>query len=595
VIMNDYSAHVFNGEPREGQSLEEVRDLILAEIEKLKKGDFDPGLKDAVIKDLKLRRLRQFESNSSRASALTDVFIYDLDCAEFLGKYDRMSRITNEDVMAFAKKHYHDNFVTVYKRQGTDPDVFKVEKPQITPIEVNREAQSAFFREFEDLQAPRLEPVFVNFENDIEHYEVFDKVPFHRVQNPNNELFELHYIFDMGTDHDLKLGLAVKYLPYLGTNRYSPEQIQKEFFKIGLDFDVYAGRKRVYVTLKGLEESLEKGVDLFEHLLANARLDQKAYDDLVEGISKERADAKTKKGVILFRAMGSYGKYGPESPFNHILPAEELRATDPEELTRKIHELTSYQHKIYYYGTKPAGEVQSLLEGRHKIPGKLRDYPQPMPFNEKTYPETQVYYVNYDMVQAEIYMLARDVPFEPSIMPYGQLFNEYYGAGLSSIVFQEIRESKALAYAAYSWFSTPSEPDEHHYLNVYLGTQVDKLGETLEAMTALLNEMPEAEKQFNGSVEAVMRKIETDRTPSRRRYWFYDRSQKRGLETDHRELVYNTMQQTNLERFESFFNDHIRGKRFAILVIGNRNDIDLDQLSAFGEVRELELEEVFGY
>ena len=50
---------------------------------------------------------------------------------------------------------------------------------------------------------------------------------------------------------------------------------------MGLYYDVYAAQERVYVTLSGLDESIEEGIQLFEHILANVKTDKialEAYD-----------------------------------------------------------------------------------------------------------------------------------------------------------------------------------------------------------------------------------------------------------------------------------------------------------------------------
>ena len=55
-FMNDYGMHVLGGSPRQGQTLEEVKDLLLSELDNLKKGEFDDWLIEAIINDLKLKK-----------------------------------------------------------------------------------------------------------------------------------------------------------------------------------------------------------------------------------------------------------------------------------------------------------------------------------------------------------------------------------------------------------------------------------------------------------------------------------------------------------------------------------------------------------
>src|SRR5690606_9302916 len=199
----------------------------------------------------------------------------------------------------------------------------------------NRDEKSVFMAAFDSMQSGKLTPLFIDYKKEIQNTAIGD-VPFSYIKNTFNELFELNYILDMGTDHDRKLGLAIKYLPYLGTEKYSAEALQKEFFKLGLSFDVYTSRDKVYVTLTGLEESFEDGVKLFEHILSSVVADEQAYSDLVDGTLKERADAKLEKGTILFSALSNHAKYGAFSPFTNIISEKEMRAIKPADLVSMI-------------------------------------------------------------------------------------------------------------------------------------------------------------------------------------------------------------------------------------------------------------------
>jgi len=218
-----------------------------------------------------------------------------------------------------------------------------------------------------------------------------------------------------------------------------------------------------------------------------------------------------------------------------------------------------------------------------------------MVFPELTPEKTNVYFVDYDMVQAEFLLMGSDGEFDNSVSPYANLFNEYFGSGLSSIVFQEIRESKALAYAAFSSYRVPRFRDQNNFVYAYIGTQVDKMEESMAAMQALMNEMPMVEKQFENARDAVMKKIETDRVSSRGLFWNFDRARTIGLDKDNREYVYNIAKTVTLDNFGQFFDEHIKGKNFQICLIGKKSDLNMSALADRGELHELTLDEIFGY
>ena len=108
------------------------------------------------------------------------------------------------------------------------------------------------------------------------------------------------------------------------------------------------------------------------------------------------------------------------------------------------------------------------------------------------------------MVQANILMVSKDQKMDIGLLPEATLFSEYFGGGLSSIVFQEIREARALAYSAQASFTVPYRTDESHFVYGYVGTQADKLKIATDAMLDLMNDMPKAEKQFNLARESIM-------------------------------------------------------------------------------------------
>ena len=103
----------------------------------------------------------------------------------------------------------------------------------------------------------------------------------------------------VATDNDKKLSIAAGYMEYLGTDQYSPEELKKEFYKLGVNYYVNTGGDRTYVGLNGLKENLPKGLELLEHLWSNAVADEEAYNKYVEKIAKGRQDNKTQKGRIL--------------------------------------------------------------------------------------------------------------------------------------------------------------------------------------------------------------------------------------------------------------------------------------------------------
>lgn len=589
----DYSIFNMTGTPRDGQDLNEVAELLREQLELIKSGDFDAWMVDAVIKDMKLNELRGSESNWGRAGKLTESFVYHRNWEDVVKEYDVMGQLTKQDIVDFANEWFGDNYVQINKRYGENTAV-KVDKPQITPVEIDRESQSAFYQSWDSLESGRLKPEFVDYDKAINTDKMSNGLEFSSIKNENNDLFSLFYILDMGQDNDKELALAVEYLPYLGTSEHTPEELQKELFKLGVRFDVFSSRDQVYVTLRGLNESLEAGLALFEDILADVQPDEEALNSMVEGILKERQDDLRNKRSIMSAAV-NFAQYGADSPMRNMLSVDELRALDAEKLVSKIKDLTSYEHRIFYYGPQEAEDVMDLLTEYHDVPQERRAYPEPKNYVELPLDKNQVLFIDYDMVQSEMMLISRGPKFDVELMPEASLFNQYFGSGLSSIVFQEIRESKALAYSAYSYFTTPSREDESHYVRAYIGAQVDKLPEACDAMLDLMNDLPRADIQFESARDAAMKQIETNRTTRESIFWSYESAKKLGLDYDRRKPIYEALKTMDFASLQQFFDNNIKGNTYTYCVIGNRDLVNHEVLKELGDYREISLEELFGY
>ncbi|GAA4278821.1 M16 family metallopeptidase [Aquimarina mytili] len=590
---NDYGFHLLYGTPKQGQTLDEVKELLLGEIEKIKRGEFDDWLIDAVVNDLKLNRVRQFENASATAYEYLDAFVHFTDWKDRLTMLDEMKRISKQDVIDFAKKHYGNNYVEVHKIKGEDKNIVKVENPEITPVELNRDKESEFIKRFKKMEAPALQPKFVDYKSAIKTTKTANGIPVSYIENETNDLFDLSIILDMGSDNDKKLSLAAGYLDYLGTDKYSPEDLKKEFYKLGISYSVNSSSDITRIGISGLKENLDQGLVLLEHLCQNALADQDTYNKYVDQIAKGRADGKTQKGNIMWNGLLNYGKYGENSRLRNIYTIEELKAINPQELVNIIKDLVNYKQRVFYYGKDIKTAVASL-DKNHLINEELKAYPEKTSYIEK---ETggNVYFVDYDMVQSEMLFLAKGSEFDPKKLAASSLFNTYFGSGLSSIVFQEIRESKSLAYSAFSQYSNAKETGKSNYLYAYIGTQANKMPEAVDAMMELMTNMPEAEQQFNQAKEATLKKIAADRITKANIFWSYEKLEKRGIDYDNREEMYNAIKGMTLADLKTFFDENIKGENYNVLVIGNKKDVNMKALSKLGVVKEMDIDYLFNY
>ena len=114
-----------------------------------------------------------------------------------VGKLSRMSKITKQQIVDFANKYFGDNYAVIYKNKGQDSTIKKMEKPTITPIVMNRDSSSLFLRSIQNSKVTPIEPVFLDFNKDMQKLAAKSNIQVLYKKNPTNDLFTLMYVFDM--------------------------------------------------------------------------------------------------------------------------------------------------------------------------------------------------------------------------------------------------------------------------------------------------------------------------------------------------------------------------------------------------------------
>lgn len=596
-IYEDYSSLIVYGKPREGQSLEDVEKLLWEQIENLRQGHFEDWLPGAVVRDLKLAETKSFEKNQGRAGAITGAFVHGIEWADMVHRWKKLDRITKDDVQAFAQKHLRpDNYAVIYKHHGEDNSAMKVEKPPITAVELNRTDLSAFGQAFLEKTTPDIAPQFLDFKKAIKTARLTQTLKLKAVRQPDNRLFRLYYIFDMGKSSERRLSAATGYMPFLGTSRYSPQQLQQAFYRLGVHFSATCQDERMYLTLSGLDDAFEAGIELMEHLLADLQPNPEALENLKADTLLRRENSKKDKRTILNKAMFNYAKYGKKSPFTDKLTKAEILALKADELTGLLRQLPTFRHEVFYTGRRSIRAVADILKKHHRVPDMLAPTPTGRKYAEAPVRQDKVFFMHFPMVQTELLLLSKGTPkFNVEEFIFSEWYNQYFGYGLSSIVFQEIRESKALAYSAYAYYANPSKRNRAHYLQAYVGTQPDKLRDAVEAFQAILEEMPVSLSQMEHARQSVLKQIAAGRINNADIYWNWRTVRDRGFRHDLRQDIYETLQQAGSDDLLHFHQQHIKGRRFHWLVLGDEKQVDLKYLKTIGKVEKLTLEDVFGY
>jgi predicted Zn-dependent peptidase len=355
---------------------------------------------------------------------------------------------------------------------------------------------------------------------------------------------------------------------------------------------VGAGDNNSTIGISGMDENFEATLALMFDVVRNPVADDETLEKLKAIILKSREDSKKDPGALSL-AVGRYNRYGAESSFLRMLTTEEVNALTVEELQSVIKGLLGYKQTISYTGSLPLDEVKAILAKHYTIDAPLKDTP-PYHFEySRTAAKTEIYFFHKEMAQAQIRFEFPDGKYDESQATPQSLYNSYFAGGMSGIVFQELREARALAYSAGARYLTGERDGAENIMLGVIGCQADKTIESVGAFLDLFENLPESPDRFVQAQGSIANQYRTSKVGFRDvintvRGW-----DKLGLEGDPRKRRFEELQTATLADLMAFHAAHIKGKPKLISIVGDKNKIDMDALAQFGTITEVTLDDIF--
>ena len=595
-LLADAGLAMVVGEPKQGQTLEEVRDLLLGEIEKLRNGEFDEALLNSIVANYRKGEMSQLENNFARAYKMEAAFINGLNWADVATELDRAAKLTKEDLVAWAKANLTtDAYSVIYKRQGEDKSQKKIEKPIITPISANRDAQSDYLVSIQQSEVAPIAPVFVDYERDMSRTNLENGTEVLYKHNETNELFSLIYLYNFGATNFKSLPLATSYMELLGTADKSAEQIQRELYDLACTFNISTALDKTYIVITGLSENMEKAMKIAEEYIANVEGDEAVLREVKSDAKQERSNAKSSQQSC-FGALQQYCIYGADYARKVKMSDKELNNITSEELLSQIKALQKIEHRVMYYGPKQLGDLTKSLQEIRCTNEKLEKV-EPITLTPNNVKEQSVLFAQYDAKQIYYmqYSCREQDKFDVKNSPIANLYNNYFSGGMNSIVFQEMREARGLAYSAYAGLWKGTTPKDPYYFYAFIATQNDKVQQAVEAFDEIIEEMPRSDKAFDLAKSGVLANLESKRTTKANVLWSYLEYEKFGLKEDINKTVYEGVKNLTLDDVVAFQQSFIKGRPYTYCILGDKKDLDMKYIGSLGKIKFLSQEEIFGY
>ena len=584
--LRDYLLFGCSVEPKEKQTLEEARDLVLAEIGKLASGDFPAWLPKASAANARLLMLVAGDERGEAAGMLKIRFIRNVGAEDALAEIAALERITPEEVAAFAAAHCRTGGVTVYKRRGEAAHKVHAEKPPITPVAVP-EALSPFAEDWLALaEGTPPEPVFIDYRARLPRTEIAPGVGFYAVKNERNERFSFAYSVETGSLGDRKLTAALALLDRIGAAGMTADELRAEFYKLAVSLDISVSPFRTSVGISGLQRNAPAAIALFLRALNEAEVTQEALNVLVDETLLRRENRRRDPDE-LFHFANQYALYQGRANYAcDEMPESELRSLTPAELQTRLRGYLSLPGDFRYYGPAEPEAILPLVPRRAAtalLPPE-RHYRIEPPAHDT------VYIVDYPNAGVKAALLRPDGLFAEPPLTFAALYGRY----ASRSFFSDLREKRAMAYAVSGGYAVPTiDPDNWSLFQAYIATSPDKLAEAMKRIAELQLSPPEDRRLFESARSAELSRIRHFRAHPAT--WY---GRMKELERLHRQepaeaTLWREVPQVSFEGFLAECRRRADGKPAVWVVLGDRKRLDEEALRAFGEVKVLTPDDIF--
>jgi predicted Zn-dependent peptidase len=217
-------------------------------------------------------------------------------------------------------------------------------------------------------------------------------------------------------------------------------------------------------------------------------------------------------------------------------------------------------------------------------------------FVEREVTQPVVYFAHYDQVQASINWYSRGSVLTESESPLVSAFNQYFGGDMSSVVFQNIREAKALAYSTYAVYRAGSGKGKYNSMVGFVGTQADKFHDAVAAMNELLTTLPQNAEVFELAKKSLANQVETNRLDRSGYIAAYDACMERGFTTTIPNMAnYAQLSTLSMGDIAKFHQSRVSGRPYTMVVVADKARVTKADLAKYGKVVEVSLSDLFGY
>jgi predicted Zn-dependent peptidase len=561
--------------------------LVWREINRVRNGDFSEEMFQSLKQEQLRRHITELEDIDSRRDIMIRLFTQRKKWDDYLLELQRMDALTRDDVVRIANKYLNNNYIFIRKKTGKYMKDY-LPKPNFAPIvPKHTDATSKYARELETLPVQEVKIRHLDFDRDVQTIPLAPKATLYAANNPANTVFVLKLAYGRGLLEEPLIKNLAGYLSLLGTDRYTFNEYRTRLQVLGSLMHFDTDDNHFVITISGFDRCFEETLVLLGDFLRGVKADSRKLNTLVDD-AKVGGRAFFKSSSDVAEALFEYVQYGTYSQYLMKPSLREIKKLKGRDLLDLFSDIQTVRCNLHYCGTRDAASVADRIRLHLPLDRITQEARIPFYRDPVRYDRPLVFFYDMrDVSQNIVYGFQVIAPLpSPESRCRARLFSEYFGGGMSSVIFQEIREFRSYAYQTSGGVQLPPLclSDKPATFVTYLSTQSDKTIDALTVLESLVRRMPAHPEKIGPIIQSIINQVNNEYPSFRDISIRIARYRQAGHSEDPHRYLLHRIREMNIDDVMRFHDEYIKNKTFVYVIVGDSRKINMSKLSSFGDV-----------
>lgn len=310
----------------------------------------------------------------------------------------------------------------------------------------------------------------------------------------------------VGTRHETKaqngISHLLEHMAFKGTTTRTAKGIAEEIENVGGYLNAYTSRETTAYYARVLADDTSLATDIVADILQNSTFDPGEFEKEQSVVIQEIGQANDTPDDIVFDHFQHTCFPNHPMGWPTLGTAEVVQSLTPSMVQKYMNTLYGAKQMVFSAaGAVDHGEIVALSEKYFKqLPTDCANTVSPAKYAGGDYREQK------DLEQVHVVLGFEGLPYNHPHYYTLSLLSTLLGGGMSSRLFQEIREKRGLVYSIYSYTSSYADTG---IFGIYAGTGADEVAELLPVVceqlvtlgsTIQLDELTRAKAQLKAGM-----------------------------------------------------------------------------------------------